>query len=117
MGASTEAHPTLTRAARAAGRIYNRVPKPNAPADIDAEKLVEGYRSGRHHERERAEQDAFKRPDFREVRRSRDTPVTFRVFRETLEDIQELARAEGTTMVQILERAITHYKAHLKGSK
>lgn len=89
--------------------------KPDDSAEIDAEKLVESYRGGRHHEREAAEREVFKRPNFTEVRRSRDTPVTFRTFREVLEDLQALAKAENVPMVHIFERAVALYKRQATG--
>ena len=94
------------------------IPKKTAESgEIDAGQLEDSYRGRRHLEREQAEQATFERPNFRKVRRSRDTPVTFRVFRETLEDIQRLAKAENIPMVQVLERAIALYKNTMSGQR
>jgi Ribbon-helix-helix protein, copG family len=90
---------------------------PNENGEIDARPLEELHRGGRHLDRERAEHDAFRRPDFRKVRRSRDTPISFKVHRETLEDLQALARAENSSMVQILERALALYKETMQGKR
>jgi hypothetical protein len=91
----------------------------NASGELDAQKLVEEHRGGRgrFQEREELEKRAFERPDFRKERRSRDVPISFKLYRETYDDLRELANAEGLNMVQIFERALALYKETMQGKR
>jgi hypothetical protein len=82
--------------------------------ELDIESLA--AKSRRHVERENLEREAVARVDGRKLRRKgRSATLSFKVRPETVEQVQRLALAEGTTMVDILEQAIDQYEANLRG--
>jgi hypothetical protein len=84
--------------------------------EIDISKIGPQSRASAHHEREQAEKQALRRPDGRDLRRKNRTEnLSFKVRMETVKLIQGIARSEGISMVETLERALALLDKTLKG--
>jgi hypothetical protein len=93
----------------------------NAAADhgeIDVARLKPQSRGQAHVEREMAEADALKRTDGRTLRRrGRTATLSTKTTPECVEMIHRIVKAEGMTMVEVIEKAVEMLDRHLRGVK
>ena len=85
--------------------------------EIDVTRLQPQSRRGAAHiEREQAEQEALKRTDGRTLRRKgRTATLSTKTKHDTIETIQRIAKVEGLTMVEVIEKAVELYDRKLRG--